>query len=115
MTDRLQILTTAALPLELKTLLERGHAGDATVLPELKQAFDQHPELATLLGDLSRHAEEAVLGLISGPSLTGREAVRHHADDLRQELPKLRRAMVENRLGQLQEGLFGNRRRTGGE
>jgi hypothetical protein len=34
----------------------------------------------------SRHTEEAVLGLISGESLTGREAVRRYADDLRQDL-----------------------------
>jgi hypothetical protein len=81
------ILTlTEALPPELMSVLEKAHGGDASALPDLKRAFDEHPELTTLLGNLSRHTEEALLGLISGESLTGREAVRRYADDLRQDL-----------------------------
>jgi hypothetical protein len=34
---------TSALPLELKALLERANAGDASALPELKRAFDRIP------------------------------------------------------------------------
>jgi hypothetical protein len=74
------------LPLALKALLERGNAGDATALPELERAFDEHPELTALLGNLAQHAEQALLNLIAGPSLTGREAVGRYTDSLRQEL-----------------------------
>jgi hypothetical protein len=81
-----QIVTTDALPLELKSLLERGHAGDATLMPELKRAFDENPELTAMLGNLAQHAEQGVLSLIAGPSLTGHEAVARYADSLRQEL-----------------------------
>jgi hypothetical protein len=77
---------TEALPLEVKTLLERSHAGDTSILPQLRKAFDDYPELTTMLGDLARHAEEAVLSLIAGPSASGREAVRRHAEALREEL-----------------------------
>jgi hypothetical protein len=91
---------TPALPAELAAILERGHAGDATALPAIKRAFDQHPQLTAALGDLSEHAESAVLSLITGPSLTAREAVARHADGLRRELlgestSRLERLLVE--------------------
>jgi hypothetical protein len=86
MAERPTIFPTDQLPAELKTLLEQGHAGDATVLPDLKQAFNENPELSALLGNLAQHAEQALLNLIAGPSLTGREAVVRYADSLRQEL-----------------------------
>jgi hypothetical protein len=32
-------------PAELQLLLQKASQGDRTVLPELKKAFDEHPEL----------------------------------------------------------------------
>jgi hypothetical protein len=74
------------LPAELLEVLERGHRGDPSALPQLRQVLEARPDLAAALGDLSKHAEEAVLGLVAGGSLTAAESIRRHADGLRQEL-----------------------------
>jgi hypothetical protein len=66
--------------------LERGHAGDLTALAEVRDIFDRHPELVEHVGNLAEHAKQAVLGLVAGSSLVGREAVARQADLLRQEL-----------------------------
>jgi hypothetical protein len=71
---------------ELRDIFERGHAGDAAVLPKLKTAFDEYPEFVELLGDLPRLAKDALLTAVSGKSLTVREAVRREAGRLRDEL-----------------------------
>src|SRR5262249_57032831 len=85
-------------PAELQALLERGHAGDASVLPELKQAFDHHPEMAVLLGDLVRHAEQALLGLVAGPSVTVREAVSRQVAQVRTRLAATATSALERLL-----------------
>jgi hypothetical protein len=59
-------------PAELRDILERATAGDATVLPELQNAFDAHPELVAVFGDLVEHATRAVLTLAAGTCLTAR-------------------------------------------
>ena len=69
-------------PKELKSILERASGGDPTVLPELRKAFDESPELRRLLlgvqlegldrtpNDLpGRHAEGTRLGVERGPLL----------------------------------------------
>src|SRR5947209_5575612 len=71
---------------ELKALLARGNAGDASVLPELKKALLDNPELAAHLGDLVRHAEECLLSLVAGANLTAREAIRLQVAELRAKL-----------------------------
>jgi hypothetical protein len=85
---------------ELRALLERGHAGDPSVLPELKKAFDENPELADMLGDLGRLAAESLVTAVAGRSLVAREAIRRRADKLRRELaepdaPVLERLLAE--------------------
>ncbi len=80
------LAATATLSPDVVHLLQRGHAGDLAALPEIRRVFDENPELAAALGDLAAHAEEAVLGLIAGASVTGREAARHHLGSLRDEL-----------------------------
>jgi hypothetical protein len=90
----------SALPLALKAVLERANAGDASALPELKQAFDQHPELILLLGDLAQHVQETLVNLIVGPSLTGREAVVRHAETIREELLATAASPLERLLAQ---------------
>jgi hypothetical protein len=92
-----QPILQPAYPVELKTVLERARQGDASALPELKRAFDEHPEFITLFGDLARHVEEALLRLIAGDNLLGREAIAHQIAGLRTKL----QAQVSNELEQL--------------
>ena len=72
--------------LELKVLLERANAGDETVFPELKQAFDRNPELVAIFGDLVQHAEQALLSLVAGRNLAAKEAISRQSADLRARL-----------------------------
>lgn len=85
-------------PAELRELLERGNRGDPTALPAIKRAFDENPEMAALLGDMVRHAEEAVLTLAAGDSVTMREAVRRQADALRGRLAAAATSELERLL-----------------
>jgi hypothetical protein len=56
------------------------------VLPELKNVFDENPELAANFGDMVRHAEQTLLELVAGPSLVAREAIAHQVAALRGRL-----------------------------
>src|SRR5262245_26233041 len=78
--------TDKPYPDELLALLDRANRGDATELAALQKAFDLFPELIPQLGDLARHAENAVIELAAGQSLTGREAIRRHLAAMRERL-----------------------------
>jgi hypothetical protein len=69
-------------------------------MPELSTALDKFPELTAALGDLSQHAEDALLGLVAGSCLAGREAVRRQLAEMRQRL----RAEAHNELERLLAG-----------
>jgi hypothetical protein len=77
---------TKAYPAELKAILERANAGDETALPQLKRAFDEHPELVPHFGDMVEHAKQALLTLAAGKCLTAREAVGREMSELRARL-----------------------------
>ena len=77
---------TKPYPAELKAVLERANAGDETVLPQLKKAFDEHPELVPHFGDMAEHAKQALLTLAAGKCLTAREAISRQMDELRTRL-----------------------------
>jgi hypothetical protein len=94
----LKLPTPAALPPELLDLLERGNAGDVSVLPGLKKVFDDHPELVALLGDLARQAELSLLALVAGTSLTAREAISRHVAELRSRLQATAESELEKLL-----------------
>jgi len=78
--------TPTTYPPELRTLLERAHAGDGTCLADLRQAFRDHPELAATFGDLCQHAEMSLVQLAAGPSLVAREAIHQELAVLRDKL-----------------------------
>lgn len=85
---------------ELRDLLDRGHDGDATALPEICAALDGDSELAATIGDVEGLALEAMLGTVAGRSLTTREAIRCQTDRLRAELagpdaPALQRLLAD--------------------
>jgi hypothetical protein len=73
-------------PGELREILERAAQGDESALPALRKALDDHPELAAKIGDLVKHAEDAVLRWAVGTCLTIREAVRRQTAELRARL-----------------------------
>jgi hypothetical protein len=85
-------------PAELKRLLERANAGDEAALPELKRAFDRHPELSAWLGDLVRLAHDSVLRWAAGNCLGSREAIARQAEELRQRLLDEARSELEKLL-----------------
>jgi hypothetical protein len=71
---------------ELRDLVSRAQQGDVTVLPRLKEFLDAHPEVWQELGDLARHAEEAMIRLIAGDNLFVAECIRRDLAALREEL-----------------------------
>jgi hypothetical protein len=89
---------TKNYPAEVKHLLERANAGDETALPELKQAFDRHPELAAWLGDLVRLAHDSILRWAAGNCLGAKEAIARQAKELRDELLAEARSELEKLL-----------------
>jgi hypothetical protein len=83
---------------ELAAILDRATRGDPTVLPELKKAFDEHPELARMMGDLVEHAQQSVLTLVAGSCLTAREAIGREAMALRDRLAAAANSELEKLL-----------------
>ncbi len=83
---------------ELRELLERGNRGDSTALPAIKKAFDENPELAAALGDMVKHAEEAVLTLAAGDSVTMKAAIGRQAGELRERLAAAATSELERLL-----------------
>jgi hypothetical protein len=71
---------------ELKELLTKAIKGDLTLLPELKKAFDEHPELVQRFGDMVSDAERSLLRLAVGSNLVAKEAITRQAADLRTRL-----------------------------
>lgn len=70
----------------LKSKLDRAKAGDEPALRQLREIFDERPELWRWLGDSSRHATESWIGAITGKDLGLGEALRRRAAELRLEL-----------------------------
>jgi hypothetical protein len=70
---------------ELRDLLARAQSGDASALPELRKAIER-AGLWEQMGDLSWHAEEALLNAAAGTDLLTKEAMRSHLAQLRAEL-----------------------------
>ena len=71
---------------ELRELVSRARQGDVTVLPRLKEFLDAHPQVWEELGDLARHAEEALIRLVAGNDLLVGECIRRDLAALREEL-----------------------------
>jgi hypothetical protein len=85
-------------PAELRELLEQGNSGDPTAVPELKEMFAENPEMAAALGDLVRHAEEALLTRAGGDNYTAREAIAHQVAELRARLARTATSELEKLL-----------------
>jgi hypothetical protein len=64
----------------------------------LSAIFDKQPEVATWLGDLTRHAEAELLRIACGPDLGITEAIRRRGATLKLELVGPSPAMLERLL-----------------
>jgi hypothetical protein len=85
-------------PDRLRQLEQRARQGDASALPELRQALDDQPEVWRRCGDLATQAESAWLGLACGPDLLLRVALTRRLDELKQELAGLDPSPLEKLL-----------------
>jgi hypothetical protein len=71
---------------ELKQLGAKAKAGDASVLPLLRQLLDEHPEVWEYAGDLDRIAVRSWIALLAGQDPLSAETIQRKAEHLRAEL-----------------------------
>jgi hypothetical protein len=67
-------------------------------LPQLKKAFDEHPELSHHFGNMVEHAKQALLTLAAGKCLTAKEAISWQMDELRARLAATAASELERLL-----------------
>jgi hypothetical protein len=83
---------------ELRAVVAKAKAGDAAVLPRLREILDREPGLVKHYGDLARHAETAWVALASGNNLYMRETLARAAEARRSELTRPGAGAVERLL-----------------
>jgi hypothetical protein len=71
---------------ELVSLVRRAEAEGDAVLDEVRAFFDEHPEVATRLGDVAASARLALADLAAGGSVVTKEAILRRAGALEAEL-----------------------------
>lgn len=71
---------------ELQQLVKRARKGDRTVLPELRKALDENPQIWQAVGDVAKHAEATWIKLISKDDLLVHESIQRELDRRRQDL-----------------------------
>ena len=77
---------TKAYSAELQDLVRRAEGGDESVLPQLKKALAEYPEIAAATGDLVRHALQALLATACGKNLLAKESMTAAAEQVRQQI-----------------------------
>jgi hypothetical protein len=104
MSKRKELTSFDALPPEqmehLQTLVTRGEQGDASVLPEIQQMLDDHPEIWQRYGDLAGQAEEAWKRVIAGENTLFYESLGRKLDEFKAELTKDGNSPLERLLAQ---------------
>jgi hypothetical protein len=96
-----RIPKTESISPELQQLVSRAEAGDGSVLPELRQALDRHPDLWRPYGDLAAAAERAWIALTAGDNAMLAESLSRQLTALKDELagfidlPPLERLLIE--------------------
>lgn len=78
--------TQAPRPSRLQAVLARANSGDQTVLPELKQALDEHPSIWQDCYQLVSMTEQAWLDKITGKNLLLSQSIRRHVEKLKLDL-----------------------------
>ena len=67
-------------------LLKDAEKGDQSVIPALRQAFDENPGLWQQIGDLALNAELSLIAVAAGPNLAMQEALTRKLCDMKTEL-----------------------------
>ena len=83
---------------ELRAVVAKAKAGDASVLPRLRAILDNNPSLVKHYGDAARHAEAAWIALAGGPDLYMKEAFARGAEAQRAELTRSGAQPIERLL-----------------
>jgi hypothetical protein len=71
---------------KLNALVNQARAGDERVLPQLRQALDEHPQVWQHFGALSNHVQEEWIKLLAGEDLAVHESLLRKAQAMRVEL-----------------------------
>ena len=83
---------------ELRTVIAKARAGDASVVPRLRTILANNPALVGHYGDIARQAEGAWVALAAGPNLFVKESLARAADARRTELTRPGATAVEKLL-----------------
>jgi len=67
-------------------LSRRANRGDRDAADRLRQILRDHPEITRELGNVSKHVEQSLIGLIAGDNFVLNESVRLQAQELRSSL-----------------------------
>jgi hypothetical protein len=70
----------------LKDLLKRAETGDRSVLSELREALDNHPEIWQVYGDIATQAEGVLIQLAAGDNLLMAESLQRKLRELKHDL-----------------------------
>jgi hypothetical protein len=71
---------------ELVELVRRAEAEGDAVLPQVRAYFDEHPDVATKMGDVAASARLALIDLAVGGQVVLKEATLRRANELEAEL-----------------------------
>jgi hypothetical protein len=82
----------------IQQFLTRAQQGDRSVLSEVHEVLDTHPEIWSDYGDLARRAKAAWLDLIAGEDLLLRESMSRHLEALEGELGHAEGSPLEKSL-----------------
>ena len=66
---------------DLEALVQEARAGNCEVLPQLRQALDERPEIWRHAADLGRHAAMAWIQLIGGPDEFVKESLKRGLEE----------------------------------
>lgn len=67
-------------------LVKRANAGDDDALALMRQTLDSNPEIWQSVGDLAKHAQQAMLKLIAGDNKLVSESLLRKADEMKTDL-----------------------------
>lgn len=83
---------------DLQAVVDRARAGDATVLPELQAALDEHAEVWKTVGDLNALVTNLWLQAIAGRDLLARDCIARELNHMRRSLRKTCQSALEKQL-----------------
>ncbi len=86
------------IPPEIHATIVAANAGDRSVIPALRQALAEHPDLVVRFGDLASHVEMGLIARVTQSSLVASEAITAHLAKMRSELNEVAASPLEKLL-----------------